>query len=407
MAPEDIAGVLLDVDPAGGAQLLSSMVELNITKAAEIIESSIITDMNKTSEILDLLDTQDLTGLLLEISHLELSPSTVATILESLGAEKSSEVVHIWISSEDLVSLSEVFRHMKSEFVNSLFTSLTIAEREVFYPHLSSATIAAIQVGLLPLPDILPSTVSISIFDSIGYTINAIVENKGNVETGTFGVNVYVNDVLIDQIEISELSTSDTIETSTSWRPLTSGLYVIEIVADPTDEIHEISEEDNAIEETYGVHIPDLTVSDVRVPTPIEVGNSYSVEVDVTNIGEEDAHNVNLTVIATGVVVIDSQVGYISDTIGSIEISTIAVGSKDVYTYTWEPDIAGAYTINAVIDPQGQIIEEEKINNEFGVQVEASEIAGVPWTQAIIVIMLVSIVAGLFYYRERILNLIG
>jgi len=83
MKEENATRAILDLNPASSAQVLGSMLGLNATRCALIVETGVSIDQNRTAEILEMMEIQQLLELLVEITRLPYSPSTTA-ILQGL-----------------------------------------------------------------------------------------------------------------------------------------------------------------------------------------------------------------------------------------------------------------------------------------------------------------------------------
>jgi len=154
------------------------------------------------------------------------------------------------------------------------------------------------------------------------------------------------------------------------WRPTGRGVYTLTAMVDPMGIIDEIDETNNNFTRTYGVELPDLTVAFRTAPSELLEKKPYTLEVEVSNIGEEAAEDFNLTMQGSGIIVEKGQVKWISFTIGSSTIARLQAGTSEVIGFEWKPETAGAYTLSANADPSELILEGDRTNNEATMQIE-------------------------------------
>jgi PKD repeat protein len=370
MRKENATGLLINLDLAYGARIIESMNEINVTECARLVENAVSSDPNRTADILELVETQTLLEVLIEITSLPFTPSTAATILDTLSTEKAIELIKAWITTEDIQELGNVFQYLPQETLNNLYGSLEMAERATLYPFLLEETISLIQARLLPLPDIALTSLTIKRLGSRGYHVNATIENLGNTGTGAFSIEFTVDGNVMRQVEFQDLPTENSTVTFFEWRPTGRGVYTLTAMVDPMGIIDEIDETNNNYTRTYGVELPDLTVAFRTAPSELLEKKPYTLEVEVSNIGEEAAEDFNLTMQGSGIIVEKGQVKWISFTIGSSTIAWLQAGTSEVIGFEWKPETAGAYTLSANADPSELILEGDRTNNEATMQIE-------------------------------------
>ena len=182
-----------------------------------------------------------------------------------------------------------------------------------------------------------------------------------------------IDEELAGQFEVSELSAGNSTTFTYEWRPTSRGAYTLEAVVDSTNMVEEIDEANNLSTRSYGVELPDLTVAFTTVPTEFVERKTYTFGVEISNIGEEEATDFNLTLQASGIIIERGQVRWISFTVGSSQIERLTPGSTEAHDFSWEPDVAGAYTFVARADPQEQVLEGVRENNDAELQIEVEE----------------------------------
>ena len=400
--------VMFDLDASQSAQILKSMVGLNTTKSALVIETSVSIDQDKTAVILELVETQTLLDILIEISQMPTSPSTAATIIELLSIEKAVELSKAWISSDDIQELGIVMQFLSSDTLNSIFENLTISERSSLYQILSSETVSKIQSELLPLPDMAITSFTVTRLGTRGYHLNGTIENQGSIESGTFLTHLLIDDELVEQYQISVLTPGKSTMFSFEWKPTSKGVYNLEAIVDPTSVIKENDETNNMISMTYGVELPDLAVVFTTTSTELVEGESVTLNVEISNIGEEEATEVDIIVEGSGLVVQDGDVGWISIDVGSSVIDRLPPGSTETLDFSWIPEIGGSYTMVAIADPLEKLLEGVRENNfaELQIEVEARARLNI-YMLAIAGIAVLALAGALYLYRAEVSRFIN
>jgi len=169
---EYAAEVIIGLDTELGVELIESMMEIDATECAYVVESAVFIDLNGSAILFEGLDDEILAELLLEIVGLPSTPATVATIFESLSIEKVHAVSKVWISLGELQMLEKVFTLLEQETLNGIFDLLTVAERVAIYPYLSNSTVSLIRRELLPIPELGFTPITVSRLGSRGYNVS-------------------------------------------------------------------------------------------------------------------------------------------------------------------------------------------------------------------------------------------
>jgi len=290
---------------------------------------------------------------------------------------------------------------LKQETLNGIFDLLSVAERVAIYPYLSTSTVSLIRRELLPIPELGFTPITVSRLGSRGYNVSVAVHNRGNVETDNIFGEFWVEGDLASPFEIPDLSADSSTEVSFMWKPPSKGVYTLEVFLDPENLIEEIDETNNEILTSYGVELPELQVAFETVPTEFVEGKSYVIEIAVSNTGEEKADDFDLVLEASGIIVEQGTVRWTSFTIGSSEIDSLPVGTSRVFDFSWEPEVAGAYTFLARVDPQEQVLEGNRANNDVALQIEVEARSPV-WPYLLIsMVILVAVVGVLFLTRPQ------
>jgi PKD repeat protein len=398
---EYVAEVIRGLDTELGVELIESIMGVNATGCANIVESAVIMDLNNSVNFLERLDDELLAELLLNMAGLPSTPSTVATIFESLSIEKVLAVVKKWISFGELLKLEEVFGFLKQETLNSIYELLSVAERVAIYPFLSTDTVSLIRRELLPLPEIGSMPITISRLGSRGYNVSMMIYNHGNIDIGNFSGEFWIEGDLVDIFEVSDLPADSSTEISFIWTPTSKGVYALGAFLDPENLIEEIDETNNEVLLSYGVELPELMVAFETVPTEFIEGTPYVLEIAVLNTGEEKAEDFEIELQASGIIIEQGRVRWTSFTIGSSEVDELPAGTTRVFEFSWEPEVAGAYTFTAKVDPQEQVLEADRTNNKVGLQIEVEERPKI-WPYLLIsAVIVVAVIGILFLVRPQ------
>jgi subtilase family serine protease len=313
-----------------------------------------------------------------------------------LSIEKVLAVVKKWISFGELVKLEEVFGFLKQETLNSIYELLSVAERVAIYPFLSTDTVSLIRRELLPLPEIGSMPITISRLGSRGYNVSMMIYNHGTIDTGNFSGEFWIEGDLVDIFEVSDLPADSSTEISFIWKPTSKGVYALGAFLDPENLIEEIDETNNEVLLSYGVELPELMVAFETVPTEFIEGSPYVLEIAVLNTGEEKAEDFEIELQASGIIVEQGRARWTSFTIGSSEVDKLPAGTTRVFEFSWEPEVAGAYTFTAKVDPQEQVLEADRTNNDVKLQIEVEEKPKI-WPYLLISAVIVVAVVGLLF----------
>jgi len=360
MEEQRSAAVMVAVEPGYSADMVESMMGINVTSCARKVEAMVELDVLSTADILEEVETDLLLELLIEVSKLYSTPSTVAAIFEVMNLDKVLEIVNAWVSTEAMQELGSVFGYLTPETLNKIYGGLRISERETIYQYLSEETIAQITTELLPLPDLTPTLITVSKLEGLGYYVTATIQNQGNIESANYKVDLKVDTSLVDQIEVPGLFAGAMTNVTYEWKPKAKGAYMLIVTVDPDNLLSEMNETNNELTKSYGVELPDLTVIIKTAPTELIEKKSYNFEVEVYNIGEVETGAFDITLKASGVTV---KARWTSITVDTSDIQQLAAGSSEVLQFSWTPEEAGAYTLEAKVDTAEMVLEGDETNN--------------------------------------------
>ncbi len=197
-------------------------------------------------------------------------------------------------------------------------------------------------------------------------TVSTEITNIGVV--GARDVEVYFNDtgVTFYHTTVDYIAPGETVTVSTTWTASTLGLRTISVAVDPFNRISEFDNSNNGNSTQVTVHgIPDLYVAagDVVVnPASPVRGQTTTIEATVHNSGDVSASAVRVSFYAT------QPSGGVRTLLADAIINSIDVGDYGEASISWTPSIAGAYTLEVVIDRLGTITEISETNNTYSYQ---------------------------------------
>ncbi|RLF14010.1 MAG: hypothetical protein DRJ97_07025, partial [Thermoprotei archaeon] len=357
-----------------------------------------------TGAILEETSTDALADLVIAIYGLPSTPQDAAEVLEVVSVEKAVDTVSRLIDEGYLKEVAEILYYLTVARLNDIFAGLTMARRSSVYPYLSAETIARITRSLLPLPDLTVTSVEAEPGKPMAgstVTVKATVKNIGNVKAANVKVALTVDGVAVDTATIAELAPDFSAEVAFTWKPSVEGTYTVKVVVDPDNVVEEISEENNVLSTTVTVYaippaLPDLTVEFTKLPSEPVAGESYTVEVKVSNIGEREAGAFKVRLEVDGKV------------IGEEVVEVLAAGASKTVEFTWTPEAEGTYTLKATVDPENAVAESNEANNvataSVIVKAPPPPPPAVPWVAVaavVIIIVVVIAVAAVWYVKAK------
>jgi len=372
MKDREAATVVVEVEPARAASVIEVMIELNRRDTARTVEHMVDINIQKTVTILERLGAVDLVDLLLEITGLPSTPQTAAKILEVMSLEKSIEISRLLVELEEYDNLGKIFQYLSTTRLNEIFKGLTLDQRVVLYPYLTTETIAKISTQLLPLPDLAPISLETTPKEPVAEeeaTVKVTVKNIGNVKAGRFKVELKINGATILTLFTDGLDVNASAAANFSWKPMKPGSYVITTTVDPEGTVKELNEANNVLSRTVTVKpkpLPDLTVQFSDLPKAFEAEQEYTLKILVKNIGNADATKFSVELKADGA------------TIGKTSVDKLAAGGSTTLSFKWKPEKAADYTLKATADPEGLITESDETNNAATVKITVAP-APIPW----------------------------
>ena len=212
------------------------------------------------------------------------------------------------------------------------------------------------------LPDLTVSNLVVPSNPQIGttYPVSFTVTNSGSANAGSFLVQLMDGTLSIGQQTITSLNSGQSTPVSFNWIPTVTGSRTINATADVNNAITESNEANNNITQQVTVTtqaLPDLTVSNLVVPSNPQIGTTYPVSFTVTNSGSANA----------GSFLVQLMDGTLS--IGQQTITSLNSGQSTPVSFNWIPTVTGSRTINATADVNNAITESNEANNNITQQV--------------------------------------
>ena len=119
------------------------------------------------------------------------------------------------------------------------------------------------------------------------------------------------------------------------------------------DNIYAATSNTNNLKVDYTPTLPDLTVSNLQIPTNIKTGTTNPITVTVSNLGQTDAGTFSNKL-------------YDGTTqIGEIILNSLKAGTNTPITFNWIPTTSGTHTLKIITDANNQITESNENNNQI------------------------------------------
>jgi len=232
------------------ALLIESMLKVNASCAAEIVETATSMNLECTLFILEQMNTESLARLLIEIARLPSTPERAARLLDKMDLDKAVKVVKFIVELEAFEDLSEILHDLSSVRLNEILEKLTIVERTQLLPHLKPDTIARIHPQLLCLPDLMVKSVDLKPSKPVvgkECVVNVRIMNIGKADAGLFEVSLKVNNTAVQTRTVEGLKVNETADLSFSCEPQKQGDYELTVVIDPDGKIYELNKDNNIL----------------------------------------------------------------------------------------------------------------------------------------------------------------
>lgn len=193
------------------------------------------------------------------------------------------------------------------------------------------------------------------------YVIYARIMNIGdivaNVPIGSQQVRFFVNGSPADSDSYDNLAPGESVVVQTSTLTVPSGSsFSVRAEADYADDVDEESESNNDRTELFSSNpppLPDLVITGLSVSSPVGVGEMYSVNLTVANIGTAAAGPSRVGIYING-----------SPTVLTMSVNSIAPGAtRTAFSSEEAPVEEGVYQLRAKADVYDAVVESNEDNN--------------------------------------------
>jgi PKD repeat protein len=188
------------------------------------------------------------------------------------------------------------------------------------------------------------------------YTVNTTVTNTGVNDAGSFVAKLYDNNAQVGKIVVSGLTSGASTILNFNWTPTTVGDHVLSVIADVNKQINETNRNNSQITQTVSIiasNLPELVTSNLQLPTNPVNATSYIVNVTVSNTGLGDAGSFIVKLYDNNV------------QIAKTTINGLASGANTILNFNWTPNTVGSHTLSVIADPNKQINEANRNNNQI------------------------------------------
>ncbi|MBN1160686.1 MAG: hypothetical protein JXA17_01900 [Dehalococcoidales bacterium] len=185
-------------------------------------------------------------------------------------------------------------------------------------------------------------------------TFTATVRNQGDAYAPPCDMDYYIDDCLIDTIEIDSISAGDSAVYQFTWRAQT-GDHTIKAIIDSNYTVTEANENNNIKNYVFSVIAPDLVIESITwLPQTVSMGEAVTFKISVKNRGNK----------TSGYCFIEF---FIDDaTRGQRDCGQLEPGESKLITYTWTTQ-AGQHSLKATADIFNQCSESDETNNNLTV----------------------------------------
>ncbi|AEH06474.1 CARDB domain-containing protein [Methanothermococcus okinawensis] len=98
---------------------------------------------------------------------------------------------------------------------------------------------------------------------------------------------------------------------------------------------------------------PDLTVTNLQVPTNPIVNNTYAINATIKNIGTDNASSFNVVLKDNG------------NNVATKTVNSLNAKSTTTISFNWKPSTEGAHNLTVVVDSSKQVNETNELNNQL------------------------------------------
>ena len=195
------------------------------------------------------------------------------------------------------------------------------------------------------LPDISVGNIKLEEDDicvNTSYTVTADVRSNG----GIFDVDLYSNETCIQSKNVNSVWHDSLSRVEFTWKPNCTGIHNLTVVADSSNRIEELHEDNNNATGEVNVVLPDLYPSEIITPAEVYVNATNVINVVIKGTTDE---SFNVTLDADGA------------RIGEKRIERIR--KEITISFEWRPSENRTYTLNVTADAGGEAHERDENNN--------------------------------------------
>ncbi|MBN1176352.1 MAG: hypothetical protein JXA51_01595 [Dehalococcoidales bacterium] len=180
-------------------------------------------------------------------------------------------------------------------------------------------------------------------------TFSIAVENQGTLESGPSRVNYYIDGSYVGFADIGPLEAGAVSTEILVWGA-TAGYHTIEIVADSSDEITELDEENNP--KVITLPPSDLLIQDITwSPLDASIGDIITFTATFKNQGGSKTQEAQATCYIDGLPV------------DTLELPEIEAAASATRSFEWVAR-SGLHTILVIADEHNRVTETDETNNE-------------------------------------------
>jgi subtilase family serine protease len=211
---------------------------------------------------------------------------------------------------------------------------------------------------------LVPSNLKISTaYLNTSNLVTVTINNIGGINAGEFSVKLYDGSTQVFKKILSGLAAGASTLVNFTWNPTTTGLHNLKVKVDANYQITESNEANNEITQSATVISgPDLTPSNLQVPSNIPLNAITSVIVTVSNIGGADAGTYSVRLFDG------------TTQIGKQQPLSLAAGASSQFTFNWKPTTTGIHNLRVVIDQANLVAESNEANNEITTNVNVGNV---------------------------------
>ncbi|MCU0798810.1 MAG: hypothetical protein MUC62_03980 [Candidatus Thermoplasmatota archaeon] len=175
--------------------------------------------------------------------------------------------------------------------------------------------------------------------------VEANISNIGQFDANNFQVQLIVAGQVVGEMEVQGLAAGSSVDVPFPWVPQNGQMQFI-LRADPYSILMETDETDNTFTQTNYIGLgPDYSISLMPSTNEWVFGVQGGIDVEVTNVGEDDPSSTPFTVDIT----YDGSTSS-GTVISALPIPYIAPGDSYTTTVTWVPDTYGPVALMGVIN---------------------------------------------------------